>query len=100
MLFTIALLIGSLELSGDENTGELASYDAIVAAPNNHQVVFENEKVRVLDVTIKPGEKEPFHVHPMPGVMNIIAGSKLRITEASLQDGTLVIGETIEVGKG
>jgi hypothetical protein len=28
------------------------------------KVVFENEKVRVLEVTIKPGEKE-FHEHHM-----------------------------------
>jgi hypothetical protein len=50
-------------LRGEENTAEPGSYDAIAAAPNNHRVVFENEKVRVLEVTIKPGEKEPFHEH-------------------------------------
>ena len=35
----------------------------------------------------------------MPSVMNIITGAKLRITEASLEDGKIVIGKTIEVGK-
>ena len=44
---------------GYRDTGGPASYDAIVTAPDNHKVVFENEKVRVLEVTIKPGEKEP-----------------------------------------
>jgi quercetin dioxygenase-like cupin family protein len=68
-------------------------------APDNHRVVFENEKVRVLDVTIKPGEKEPFHEHPHFSVMNIITGAPLRITQATLQDGQIVTEKTIEVGK-
>ena len=99
LLFSAALLICGSALFGEENPGAPASYDAIAAAADNHRVVFENERVRVLEVTIKPGEKEPFHVHPMPSVMNIITGAKLRITEASLEDGKIVIGKTIEVGK-
>jgi mannose-6-phosphate isomerase-like protein (cupin superfamily) len=93
------LIFTGWPLFGDENAAGLASYDAIVAAPDNHKVVFENEKVRVLEVTIKPGEKEPFHEHSMFSVMNIITGAPLRITEATMQDGRLVTGKTIEVGK-
>jgi len=99
LLLNTAFLIGGSALFGEENAGAPASYDAIAAAPDNHRVVFENEKVRVLEVTIKSGEKEPFHMHPMPSVMTIITGAKLRITEASLEDGKIVIGKTIEVGK-
>lgn len=29
--------------------------DATVAAPQNHKVVLENERVRVLEVTVQPG---------------------------------------------
>ena len=32
--------------------------DAVVAAPDNHEIIFENERVRVLRVTIQPGELE------------------------------------------
>jgi predicted metal-dependent enzyme (double-stranded beta helix superfamily) len=71
----------------------------VTAAPDNHKVVFENERVRVLEVTINPGEKEPFHEHLMFSVMNIVTGARLRITEATLQNGKLVTGKTIEVGK-
>ena len=99
LLLNAAFFIGGSALFAEENAGAPASYDAIAAAPDNHRVVFENEKVRVLEVTIKSGEKEPFHMHPMPSVMNIITGAKLRITEASLEDGKIVIGKTIEVGK-
>ena len=38
-------------------------------------------------------------MHPMPSVMTVITGAKLRITEATLNDGKLVNGKIIEVGK-
>jgi hypothetical protein len=43
-------------------------YDAVVAAPKSHKVVFENALVRVLEVTIPaPGTTEPMHHHSWPG---------------------------------
>jgi hypothetical protein len=98
-LVCLALLTGRIALRAEENSTESAPYDAVVAAPDNHRVVFENERVRVLEVTIKPGEKEPFHEHPRFSVMNIIVGAPLRITQATLEDGNIVTGKTIEVGK-
>jgi len=49
--------------------------DALVAAPHHHRVVLENDKVRVLDVTIAPGETEPLHTHRWPSVLYIMAAS-------------------------
>lgn len=37
--------------------------DAVVAAPKHHKVVFENERLRVLEVTLEPNDEEPIH-HP------------------------------------
>lgn len=48
------------------------SLDAVVAAPGNHRVVLENERVRVLDVTVAPGEREPVHAHCLPSVMYLM----------------------------
>lgn len=93
------LLLGRLPLRAAEGSTGPSSHDAVAAAPDNHRVVFENEKVRVLEVTIKPSEKEPFHEHPLFSVMNIFRGAPLRITQATLQDGNIVTGKTIEVGK-
>jgi hypothetical protein len=98
-LVCLALLMGRIAPRAEENSSESAPYDAVAAAPDNHRVIFENEKVRGLDVTIKPGEKESFHEHPCFSVMNIIVGAPLRITQATLQDGNIVNGKTIEVGK-
>jgi len=43
--------------------------EALVAAPQHHTLLFENDEVRVLTVTIAPGAKEPFHAHRYPSVI-------------------------------
>lgn len=45
--------------------------DAVVAAPKNHKIVLENENVRVLEVTVLPGETEPVHSHKWASVLYI-----------------------------
>ncbi len=47
--------------------------DAVAAAPGNHKVLLENDKVRVLDVTVAPGEVEPVHAHRWPSVLYFMA---------------------------
>jgi len=49
-----------------------ASLDAVAAAPKNHRVVLENVHVRVLEVTVQPGERESLHAHCMPSVMYLM----------------------------
>ena len=48
----LVLLLGRPSLRADESSPKPSSYDAVAAAPDNHRVIFENEKVRVLEVTI------------------------------------------------
>ena len=36
-----------------ENRDWDPAFDAVVAAPKNHKVVFENERLRVLEVTLE-----------------------------------------------
>ena len=38
--------------------------DAVKAAPNAYKVLLENDRVRVLDSRMKPGEKTAMHGHP------------------------------------
>lgn len=45
------------------------SLDAVAAAPKFHRVLFENERVRVLEVTVGPHEREPVHTHRWPSVL-------------------------------
>ena|SRR5680860_375649 len=48
-----------------------ANLDAVIAAPENHKILMENEKVRVLEVTLLPGETEEVHHHQWPSVLYI-----------------------------
>lgn len=56
--------------------------EAVTAAPKNHKVVFENERLRVLDVTVAPGENEPLHMHRMPSLLYIIAQDDIQDFDA------------------
>jgi len=54
-----------------------ANLDAVKAAPENHKVIFENEHVRVLEVTIAPHSKEPIHAHCWPSTLYIQQGGDI-----------------------
>ena len=45
------------------------SLDAVVADPANHKIVFENEKVRILEVVGGPYAVETIHTHRWPSIM-------------------------------
>jgi len=45
--------------------------DGVKVAPETHKVIFENEHVRVLEVTIPPNSKEPVHTHCLPSTLYI-----------------------------
>lgn len=49
------------------------SLDAVVAAPKHHQLVFENDRLRVLDTRIPAGDLVPVHTHRWPAVYYTIA---------------------------
>jgi hypothetical protein len=44
------------------------AFDAVIAAPKHHKVLFENERLRVLEVTLEPYDEEPIHHHRWPSV--------------------------------
>ena len=58
------------------------SLDAVTAAPKNHKVVLENDKVRVLEVTVQPGEKEPVHGHKWSSVLYVMEEENIRDYDA------------------
>jgi hypothetical protein len=64
---SLFLLARHLYLYGQDKSGFPDGYDAVQAAPNSHKVIFENEFVRVLEVTMPlPGVTEPMHHHRWP----------------------------------
>jgi hypothetical protein len=49
------------------------SLDALVAAPEFHSLLLENDDVRVLETRIGPGETVPLHTHCWPSVLHILS---------------------------
>lgn len=49
--------------------------DAMVVATDHHSVLFENDKVRVLDTHIPRGERTPVHTHRWAGILYILSWS-------------------------
>ena len=52
--------------------------DAAKVASHVYKVVFENERARVLDVRMKPGESTTIHSHP-DYVVYLLSGGKVEI---------------------
>ncbi len=83
-LVALAVLLVSIAGFGQENkasqkidykSGDPAEWpaelDAVIAAPKNHKILLENDEVRVLEVSVSPGEKESLHHHKWPSVLYI-----------------------------
>jgi len=48
--------------------------DALTAAPAHHRLLLENDRVRVLDTHIAPGDTTPVHTHRWPAVLYVLTG--------------------------
>ena len=55
--------------------------DVVQVAGDSHKVILENAQVRVLAVSLKPGQKAPLHSHPA-NVSYVLSDGKLRVTMA------------------
>ena len=73
------------------------SLDAVVAAPQYHRVLFENDRVRVLEVTVPPHQREPLHTHRWPSVLYKEQTGRGRYYDAT---GQLVHESTTPYRKG
>ena len=64
----------------------VSAMDFVEAAPKQTKVLVDNDKVRVIHVTFKKGDKIPMHSHP-DIVVYVIKGGKIKFTNA---DGKVV----------
>lgn len=56
--------------------------DALLAAPGSHRVLLDNDRVRVLEVVIEPGAREPEHTHQAASVMITDEPARIRYHQA------------------
>jgi quercetin dioxygenase-like cupin family protein len=70
-----ALMTPGRSLSGQQPT----DIDPVSVSPDKYKVLLENDHVRVVEYSIKPGERDQPHTHP-PKVSYVVSGGSLRIT--------------------
>ncbi len=58
-----------------EHESRPEALDALVAAPDHHTLLFENDAVRILDTRITPGSRTPVHTHRWPGALYVLSWS-------------------------
>jgi hypothetical protein len=66
---------------GTDNTDPATwdpALDSVVAAPLNHTVLYEDDVIRVLAVSVAPGETEKAHHHRWPSIMIFDRTAKIR----------------------
>jgi len=66
--------------------------DIVEISPEIHRVIFENETIRMLEVSVKPGATVPMHTNP-ENINYILQGGTLRLLNP---DGSLVDVDLIE----
>ena len=49
--------------------------DAMQAAPDHHGVLFENDRVRILDTRLAAGDRTPIHAHEWPAALYVLSWS-------------------------
>lgn len=81
--------------------GALYAQDVMKVGADTHSVLLENDNVRVLKVSIKPGGKVPMHSHPH-NVGYYLTDAKVQVTtpdgksqEHELKAGTSVWNEAV-----
>ena len=66
--------LNNKKLTGIDTT----EIDFVESSPDKAKILLENEYVRVIEYTLKPGEKDSTHTHP-PKTSYVISGGMLRI---------------------
>ncbi len=69
---------------------ELPFNDAVIKAPQWHEVLFESPHIRILWGVTRPNEPEPFHMHHWKSLMLITQGASFEIENA---DGSKESGD-------
>jgi len=57
---------------------DIEETDVLTASPDKYKLVLENDHVRVIEYTLKPGEKDNPHTHPVK-TSYVISGGTFRV---------------------
>ena len=98
-LILIVFLLATGLVRGDASFPR--EQDPVVVNSNTIALRLENPRMRVLEATLKPGDKEKTHSHPAY-VIYVIAGGKVRmhgtdgtVTEAEFKTGEVLYRDAV-----
>lgn len=80
----VGVALGAFSVSA---AGRMTTQDPVKLSPQYYSVRFENDRVRVLEYHLRPGEKEAMHSHP-PGVVYALGDATFRTTTADGKSST------------
>src|SRR3989338_6215671 len=91
-----------MALSFSAGTFAETSYpDQFAVGPNIYHKIFENERLRVSEITFKAGESSAMHTHQYDHMVYILDAGQLTLSypdgKVSVVDG--VVGQTMWLGK-
>src|SRR4051794_27416848 len=74
--------------------------DALAAAPAHHRLALENERVRVLETRVEPGEVVPVHTHCWSSALYVLSWSDFvrRDAHGAILLDTRVTGPSLAAG--
>lgn len=80
---------------------EAPKQNAANSASSSSKVLFENERVRVVELHLDPGKKEPMHSHPAH-LVYVLSPAKMKMTSSDgqvkaveLKTGQVIWGEPL-----
>jgi quercetin dioxygenase-like cupin family protein len=85
ILTAIAIVLVTLMFT----VGTAVAQDPIKVGPNIYKKLFENDRVRMLEVTFAPGDSIAMHSHPDHAVYTVTGGT-LRVTTS---DGKTMVAD-------
>lgn len=96
LVLVLVLLVTGIARSDASVT---RTQDPLIVNSKTIALKLQNERVRVLEATIKPGDKEQTHSHPAY-VVYVIEGGKFRnhATDGTVTDGEFKTGDVIYRG--
>ncbi|MEO8575161.1 MAG: hypothetical protein ABI556_00610 [Gemmatimonadales bacterium] len=68
-----------LTLPAGARSQQQADIDPVTVSADKYKVLLENDRVRIVEYSIKPGERDQPHTHPSK-VSYVVGGGSLRIT--------------------
>jgi quercetin dioxygenase-like cupin family protein len=76
--------------------------DVLQSAAKAYKLLMENEKVRVLEIRLKPGEKAPMHNHPHDHVVFVMNTARFKLTFSDGKSGSFDFkaGQTLWMDAG